>query len=244
MLHGTLADGLCGRRLSDLVLTGNRFVSLDLSTSPVGIGATSTPTASPPLHKLERLSLVDNLLSSFSDSIDALASAAPITFPSLRRLLLAGNPLLSRENTSATATITAPADYSEDPLARAAHTLDRDALHARLLVLARMPFLSELEGSPVVPAECDDAGRFWLERLRDGEKGEARDMHEQLGACVRERVQQLRKSASAPSLLLCVSISPTFRLSHLQSIPNSTRQRMRMRAAKAQSRRKRGSSRA
>ncbi|GAA6001056.1 Pac2p [Rhodotorula paludigena] len=183
----------CLPQLSDLVLAGNRFVSLDLSTSPPGVAAASKPTASPPLPNVERLSLVENLLSSFSDSIDALASAAPITFPSLRRLLLAGNPLLSRKDTSATATITAPADHTAKPHARPSHTLDRDALHARLLVLARMPFLSELEGSPVVPAERDDAERFWLERLRDGEKGEARDMHEQLGAWSRERVQQLRK---------------------------------------------------
>ncbi|GJN88988.1 hypothetical protein Rhopal_001959-T1 [Rhodotorula paludigena] len=183
----------CLPQLSDLILAGNRFVSLDLSTSPPGVAATSTPTASPPLPNLERLSLVDNLLSSFSNSIDALASAAPITFPSLRRLLLAGNPLLSRADTSATATITAPADHSAEPLARPAHTLDRDALHARLLVLARMPILSELEGSPVAPAERDDAERFWLERLREDEKGEARKVSEQLGAWARERVQQLRK---------------------------------------------------
>ncbi|GAA5849820.1 hypothetical protein JCM8547_000575 [Rhodosporidiobolus lusitaniae] len=167
--------------LTELILSSNRFSDLSLPPQP--------PIASA-LRTLRHLSLSDNLLTSWSTSLDALA-ACSTTFPSLTGARLAGNPLI------------APSDSSTTPPDEAS---ERAALHARLLSIARWPALLELEGTAVTPAERDDAERFWLERLEKGEEKES-----ELSEVPKERVAELRKRHGVASQPLAAS-KPSARL--------------------------------
>lgn len=181
--------------LSELVLSGNHLSLLVLSDPSCTTSASPPPTpTSGRLARLERLSLVGNRLAAWSTTVDALAACASTSFPALRSLRLAGNPLVSPHSAEAVVEgppATAQHEKGHDLLALPSSTRDREALHARLLVIARLPSINELEGTPVSPAERDDAERFWLEQLAKGVEDES-----QLGEWAKERVRQLRESES------------------------------------------------
>ncbi|BGP15721.1 hypothetical protein JCM10213_006108 [Rhodosporidiobolus nylandii] len=162
--------------LSELILTANRFTTLDLASQ------TSAPSFT--LRKLRHLSLSDNLLSAWSTSVDALAFSASSAFPSLSSLRLAGNPLFEPPRSL----LALPDLSTEDDVSRRDREAERFVLHARLLAIARMPDLLELEGTAVTPAEREDAERFWLEQLAKGAEKE-----EELSEGARDRVKALRQ---------------------------------------------------
>ncbi|GAA6023216.1 hypothetical protein JCM10207_004483 [Rhodosporidiobolus poonsookiae] len=158
--------------LSELVIASNRFDSLQLKA-----GSSSTS-----LRRLRHLSLTDNLLSSWTSSVEALAASSPSAFPSLTSLRLSGNPL-----------VTPPIDDSFSPdVDEQARLLDRHALRARLGTIARFAALTELEGTPVTAAERGDAERFWLEQLDKDEEKEA-----ELSEWARGRADELRTKHGA-----------------------------------------------
>jgi hypothetical protein len=140
------------------------------------------------------MSLSVNLFASFTTSIDALAASRSSTFPSLTSLRVSDNPLFQTCATSATA----------PGLPTITRSDDRQALHSRLRVIARLPFLTELEGTAVSQAERDDAERFWLEQVgRDEEEEEAK-----LSEWARGRLAELKESEltiSHPGLDLALS---------------------------------------
>ena len=160
--------------LSTLVLASNRFDNLSL------------PPSSPDtcLRKLRHLSLTSNLLSSWSTSFDALGESASSTFPSLESLRLEKNPL-----TSPSSSIANP-ESADDP----STTREPTDLHLRLLLIARLPFLTSLENTPITTVEREDAERFWVTRIGDYE-GAA----EERSDWSRNRCEELRKSMSLPS---------------------------------------------
>ncbi|GAA5956603.1 hypothetical protein JCM21900_003617 [Sporobolomyces salmonicolor] len=165
--------------LTTLILASNRFSSLVLLPPP---SPSLVPAAPPPaLTTLRHLSLTSNLVSSWSDSIEALAASCETSFPALSSLRLAGNPLTgasdrARDNEPSLAPLEAPSTGD-----------DRTVLHTRLLTLARMPSLLELEGTVVSPAERDDAERFWIGKFAQGEEDERG-----LSGWTRARIAQLR----------------------------------------------------
>ncbi|GAA5834787.1 hypothetical protein JCM11251_003662 [Rhodosporidiobolus azoricus] len=124
--------------LKELVLSSNRFSSL-----------TPPSSSDSSLRQVRHLSLSNNLLSTWSTSINIIAATATSTLPSLSSLRLGGNPLVSLQDET-------------DPAAR------RHALQSRLFTIARLPCLDELEGTAVTAAERDDAERFWLDCSRSG----------------------------------------------------------------------------
>ncbi|GAA5901639.1 hypothetical protein JCM6882_006030 [Rhodosporidiobolus microsporus] len=163
--------------LIELILAGNRFSSF-----------TFPPTSSSAaLRQLRHISLSDNLLSSWSTSIDVLAASASSVLPSLTSLRLSGNPIVSA----------APRPVSEVPQrtptstdedAERERNDDRSSQLSRLLVIARLPFLLELEGTAISPAERDDAERFWIERSCKNEENRV-----DVSDWARERLDKLRK---------------------------------------------------
>ncbi|GAA5968895.1 hypothetical protein JCM11641_000770 [Rhodosporidiobolus odoratus] len=182
--------------LSSLILSSNRFTSLSL---PPLFSATATA-----LRKLRHLSLSDNLLSSWSTSLNVLASSTPLVFPALTSLRVVGNPF-SCSTTTANPPLPPPShlpvnnedeDKEQDPV-----TLEQtrqsalEALHTRLLVIARMPTLLDLEGTAITPAERDDAERFWLERIEKG----GGDDEGGLGEYAKETIEELRKKHGFPT---------------------------------------------
>ncbi|GAA6064659.1 hypothetical protein JCM10212_002132 [Sporobolomyces blumeae] len=145
--------------LEHLVLASNRFSHLVLAPSV---------ESSVALRNLRHLSLSENILSSWSDSIDALAdSSASNRFPSLVSLRLSDNPL---STTASRGTVD-----------------DRSAVHARLLAIARMPFLTSLEGTPITAGEREDAERIWIKTV-----DEDPDSFDMLGDGSRRRLEDLR----------------------------------------------------
>ncbi|GAA5867668.1 hypothetical protein JCM1840_006651 [Sporobolomyces johnsonii] len=192
--------------LTTLVLTSNHFSSLALPPPPASPSlAPSAPT--PALTKLRHLSLTSNLLSSWADSIEALASSCETSFPKLSSLRVAGNPLTGASSRDCS---TDPALSPDSP-----STGDRTAVHTRLLTLARMPSLLELEGTAVPRAERDDAERFWLGRLAQGEEDERG-----LSEWARARVARLRAKHTdlvpAPNGLASKSVPSTSQKSTLK----------------------------
>ncbi|GAA6027767.1 hypothetical protein JCM8097_008024 [Rhodosporidiobolus ruineniae] len=155
--------------LNTLILTSNRISSLALPSS-----SSTHPKSAPALLQLRHLSLTSNLLSSWSTSIDALAASVPSAFPALTSLRLLDNPLFpSPVSSSADSSAPSPAGQP-------------NPAHTRLLVLARLPQLTELEGTPVTPAEKEDAERFWVERVDKGEEKPE-------GEWAKARVEELRQ---------------------------------------------------
>ncbi|GAA5904368.1 Pac2p [Sporobolomyces salmoneus] len=192
--------------LTKLVLASNRFA--DLSLPPPS-------PASPILRKLRHLSLSSNLLSSWSNSIDALGESQPTTFPALTSLNLAENPLASSPSSNGSQQpSTAESDSS------GSSSREREQLHRRLNVIARLGFLDTLEGTAISKAEREDAERFWItnhdslgsdEALSDGASrtwasrrlDELRKKYGQSpinGTIGREKSQSESKTASASTM--------------------------------------------
>lgn len=169
------------RSLEELYLTSNRLKSLALPqprTQPPP--ATSASPSPPQLTRLRHLSLSENLLESWATSVDALAAFRDSTFPSLTSMRLSDNPLFRPRSAPTTeATETQPASNADD----------RHLLHSRLLIIARLPFLTELEGTVISQAERDDAERFWIEQVARGKEEEAA-----LSEWARGRLAELRQS--------------------------------------------------
>jgi hypothetical protein len=68
--------------------------------------------------------------------------------------------------------------------------------HSRLLTIARLPSLVELEGTVVTPAEREDAERFWIEQSTSEVVQVAASSD-----WARRRLEELQKSAFPPLLL-------------------------------------------
>lgn len=155
--------------LRELVLSDNHFESLTLN---IGDRTTvSSGGADPPrLQQLTQLSLTGNRLASWTTSLDELGRVATEVFPALTSLRIADNPIL----TVGTLTDSSSGgDKAHTGGAEAGHAQDaslppRREVDNRLLVIARLPFLTELEGTPVHRSERMDAERFWLERVNSG----------------------------------------------------------------------------
>ncbi|BGO99347.1 tubulin-specific chaperone E [Rhodotorula toruloides] len=166
--------------LEELYLTSNRINSLtlpQLQTAPPA--ATSTSPSPPQLTRLRHLSLLENLLDSWATSVDAFAASRDSTFPNLTSLRISDNPLLRPPFTATNEAIESlPASTADD----------RHLLHSRLLIIARLPFLTELEGTAVSQAERDDAERFWLEQVARGKEKEA-----ELSEWAKGRLAELRQ---------------------------------------------------
>lgn len=175
MSHGRLCfppsavcTHICFNSLQKLVLNDNHFASL---TFDIGDRTTvSNGGADPPrLQQLKHLSLTGNRLASWATSLDELGRVAPEVFPALTSLHIAGNPILdigtAADSSSGgdKAHVGADAGYDQD-----ASLPSRREVDNRLLVIARLPFLTELEGTPVHHSERTDAERFWLERVNSG----------------------------------------------------------------------------
>ncbi|BGP24254.1 tubulin-specific chaperone E [Rhodotorula toruloides] len=154
----------CLPSLEELYLSSNRINSLVIPQVPVGpTTATSTSPSPPRLTRLRHLSLSENLLDSSATSVDALAACRESTFPTLTSLRLSGNPLFeSRASTTTKATDTQAVPPAEE----------RHLLHSRLLIVARLPFLIELEKTAVSQAERNDAERLWVEQIAQGKERE------------------------------------------------------------------------
>ncbi|GAA6019519.1 hypothetical protein JCM11491_001322 [Sporobolomyces phaffii] len=152
--------------LETLVLDSNRFTTLALP---------NTRPAPFTLRRLRHLTLRRNLLASWSTSIDALGDSIHPTFPSLRILDIANNPFAD------VCTAGAPAvDFGSA-------VRDRTLLHARLSIIARLPWIDTLEGTPVSAAERDDAEKFWIvNALVDGA--------EELSPWARRRLETLKRA--------------------------------------------------
>lgn len=160
---------VCFCSLRELVLSDNHFESLTLN---IGDRTTvSSGGADPPrLQQLTQLSLTGNRLASWTTSLDELGRVATEVFPALTSLRIADNPIL----TVGTLTDSSSGgDKAHTGGAEAGHAQDaslppRREVDNRLLVIARLPFLTELEGTPVHRSERMDAERFWLERVNSG----------------------------------------------------------------------------
>ncbi|GAA5924676.1 hypothetical protein JCM3775_005442 [Rhodotorula graminis] len=193
----------CLPSLTDLVLSSNRLSSLVL---PDSASSSSSPTAHVPeprhrLRHLRHLDLVDNLLDSWTSSVDALGASAPTNFPTLQSVRLRGNGVTSsRPSTTADDPANAvpdrrAAEAQPSPASNPdlAHDLDQPphpepaSPYGRLLIIARLAFVMDLDGSPVSRAERDDAERFWVEQLAKGAEDEA-----QLGEWARTRLREVR----------------------------------------------------
>ncbi|GAA6051813.1 hypothetical protein JCM3770_004986 [Rhodotorula araucariae] len=179
----------CLPTLAELVLTNNRISSLELAASSPAAATDPSPTPHSLPH-LRHLSLTDNCLSAWSTSVDALASSAPSALPSLAGLRLSGNPLLASilSATPALDAIPAPVDLNCPSSFLPTDTLNRATPYSRLLLIARLPFVTELEGTPVSSSERIDAERFWLEQLAKEDGAEAG-----LSESARARVRVLRE---------------------------------------------------
>ena len=193
--------------MTDLVLSNNRLSSLvlpDPADSPIPSTSTSAPRHH--LRQLRHLDLVDNLLDAWPSTVDALGASASNNFPALQSVRLRGNGVASSSSSSKPAiSVAAAAASRRDPGSAPgpppdlAHDLDsesspdrkRSTPHARLLLVARLPYITELDGTPVSRAERDDAERFWVEQLAKGAEDET-----QLGDWARGRLRDVRRSAS------------------------------------------------
>ncbi|GAA5982232.1 hypothetical protein JCM10908_004794 [Rhodotorula pacifica] len=164
-------------RLQELVLSDNHLKSLALTPRDAETPSIEAPEdgARPvnyrTLPQLQHLSLSGNCLDSWASSFDELGRVARDVFPSLTSLRAAGNPVLTSGTNGngdiieRTASLNAAGE--EDAVEGASLPSRREA-ESRLLVIARLSFLKELDGTPVRPVERTDAERFWLERVRDG----------------------------------------------------------------------------
>ena len=150
-------------------MSDNHFASLALDRGD-GEAVLNGGADPPSLQQLKHLSLTGNRLASWATSLDELGRVAPEVFPALTSLRIAGNPILD---------IGIPADSSSGggkahvEGAGGGHGQDatlpsRREVDNRLLIIARLPFLTELEGTPVHRSERTDAERFWLERVHSG----------------------------------------------------------------------------
>ncbi|GAA5887432.1 hypothetical protein JCM16303_004281 [Sporobolomyces ruberrimus] len=155
--------------LKKLVLASNRFETLSLASRM----STTTTSA---LRQLRHLSLTSNLLSSWSDSIDALGEAASTTFPALNSLSIADNPLSSDLTNSRLTGPTKPTYQN------------RRGLDTRLLIIARLGFLDTLEGTAITEAEREDAERYWIREVQASQGG-----FEGLSEWANGRLEALRK---------------------------------------------------
>ncbi|BGP31665.1 hypothetical protein JCM10296v2_003439 [Rhodotorula toruloides] len=151
--------------LEELYLSSNRINSLAFpQLRPKPPAATSVSPSPPQLSRLRHLALSENLLDSWATSVDALAASRDSTFPNLTSLRTSDNPLLRPRSTPTTeGTALQPVSTADD----------RQLLHSRLLIIARLPFLTELEGTAISQAERDDAERFWLKQVAQGKAKEA-----------------------------------------------------------------------
>ena len=150
-------------------MSDNHLASLALD---IGDGeAVSSGAADPPrLQQLKHLSLTGNRLASWATSLDELGRVAPEVFPALTSLRIAGNPILdigipadSSSGGGKARVEGAGGGHGQDPTLPSRREVDN-----RLLIIARLPFLTELEGTPVHRSERTDAERFWLERVNSG----------------------------------------------------------------------------
>jgi hypothetical protein len=110
------------------------------------------------LCNLESLVLNQNMVGDVCSAADAALLAA--AFPSLRAISLNNNNIGDWRTIDALAALPRLDDLRlrANPL-----VADRRALHARQLVIARMPRLAMINGSAVTPKERQIAGRFYLQ---------------------------------------------------------------------------------
>lgn len=151
------------------MLNDNYLTSLAVKDGEA-IPGTKDPVDSPALHQLEHLSLSGNRLATWESSVDQLGRVASRVFPALRSLSFVGNPI-STHNPDVHDVTTfdqAKGDTMDAEVERQRLMQARQEVHTRLLVIARLPFLAELEGTPVRQPERTDAERYWLGRLKDG----------------------------------------------------------------------------
>ncbi|GAA5857287.1 hypothetical protein JCM9279_007595 [Rhodotorula babjevae] len=209
--------------LTDLVLSSNRLSSLAL---PDPISSSSSSSASTALsrhrlHRLRHLDLVSNVLDAWPSTVDALGASSSSSFPALQSVRLLGNGVASSRSFEPAVTLTnAPQDRRETGATSSSSLIHELALdrgsppdrelstpHARLLLVARLPFIVELDGTPVSRAERDDAERFWLEQLAKGAEDEA-----QLGEWASGRLDEVRRKhgqVESPSRVAVGSASST-----------------------------------
>lgn len=187
--------------LQELILDENRFESLALAQTARVHSATATAShgdrPSVPrraLSQLAKLSLRGTRLSRWASTIDELGAAIPTSFPRLASLRLAHNELVSPRPAAD------PSDRVPEPLSVSeAHSdaehndqaITREEANRRLLVLARLAQITELDGTPVRAGERIDAERFWLERIRGGGEQEEQALSE----WARGRMSELRQGA-------------------------------------------------
>ncbi|BGP55109.1 hypothetical protein JCM8202v2_002704 [Rhodotorula sphaerocarpa] len=187
-------------RLQELILDENRFESLALAQTARVHSATATAShgdrPSVPrraLSQLAKLSLRGTRLSRWASTIDELGAAIPTSFPRLASLRLAHNELVSPRPAAD------PSDRVPEPLSVSeAHSdaehndqaIRREEANRRLLVLARLAQITELDGTPVRAGERIDAERFWLERIRGGGEQEEQALSE----WARGRMSELRQA--------------------------------------------------
>lgn len=185
--------------LRELILDENRFKSLALAkTAGLDTAAATIFEGDRPsvprrgLSQLAKLSLRGNRLSRWTSTTDELGAAIPTSFPRLVSLRLADNELVCpRPPTDASNRAPDPADANashsdaevDDPAIR------REEANRRLLILARLAQITELDGTPVRAGERIDAERFWLERIRAGGEQEEQALSE----WARGRVSELRQ---------------------------------------------------
>ncbi|GAA5880643.1 hypothetical protein JCM3774_000562 [Rhodotorula dairenensis] len=176
-------------RLRELVLSDNHLASLALKPGQA-IPDSKEPAEPPSLQQLEYLSLSGNRLESWASSFDELGRVASRVFPALRSLSVVGNPISTTKSAAdgETTSDTPNRDALDAGIEGERLLPSRQEVHVRLLVIARLPFLNELEGTPVRQPERTDAERYWLGRFKDGTES-ATD----LSAWAKARVTELHE---------------------------------------------------
>lgn len=160
---------VCLNSLQELVLSDNYFASLALDIGD-GEAVSSGVADLPRLQQLTHLSLTGNRLVSWTKSLDELGRVAAEVFPALTSLRIAGNSILDIGTAvdSNSEVDKVNAEGGDAGRGQDASLPSRREVDNRLLVIARLPFLTELEGTPVHLSERTDAERFWLERVHNG----------------------------------------------------------------------------